>query len=134
VAEGSVSQPLRGQAARYVVNGLVATAIHYGMLRFQMEGLGAASAARANFIAALCGIASSFVGSRCYVFRTHDAPVWRQMRDFAILYGVIALLHAGFLGLWTDRLGLDYTVGFAIALVIQVVGSFFGNKYLVFRS
>jgi putative flippase GtrA len=124
----------RSQAARYALNGLVATAVHDGALRLQMEALGAGSAARANFVAALCGIATSFVGSRWYVFRKLDEPVLRQMRDFGLLYGAIAVLHAGFLGLWTDRLGLDYTAGFGIALVMQVVGSFFGNKYLVFRS
>lgn len=123
-----------GQVLRYVANGVVATAVHYGVLRLLLDVAGLSSAGLANLIAACCGIAVSFVGSRTFVFRRTDEPWLAQARRFLLLYGAIALVHGAFLYVWSDRLHLDANVGFAIALVLQVIGSYFGTKLLVFRS
>lgn len=122
------------QLVRYIVNGLVATAVHYGVLRAGLEVVHLPSAGLANFIAAVFGIAVSFAGSRYYVFRRADAPVLRQASRFVALYAAIACVHAVILFVWTDLWGFDYTQGFGIALVVQVVGSYFGNRYLVFDA
>ena len=53
----------REEVQRYIVNGVVATAVHYGVLTFNISVLGFASAGFANFVAALFGIATSFLGS-----------------------------------------------------------------------
>ena len=122
------------EVLRYIVNGVVATGVHYAMLRFGLEVVGIPSAGVANLLAACCGIVVSFVGSRYYVFRQHDEPWLHQAKRFGALYAAIALVHAGLLYVWSDRLHLDYTIGFCIALVIQVISSYFGNKFLVFKA
>ena len=64
--------------ARYIVNGLVATAVHFAILTFNLEVVHMASAGLANFVAALCAISVSFMGSRHFVFRAAHAPAMRQ--------------------------------------------------------
>ena len=120
--------------ARYLVNGVAATLVHFGVFTFNMEVLGMRSAGAANLVAAVAGITASFFGSRYYVFRRKDAPLLTQASRFVALYGAIALLHGLVLFLWTDVMGLDYRAGFVIAIGMQVVLSFLGNKYLVFGA
>lgn len=120
--------------ARYIVNGLVATAVHFAILAFNLEVLHMASAGLANFVAAICAISVSFMGSRHFVFRAAHAPVLRQAIFFIGLYMLIAVGHGLILYLWTDRAGLDYRIGFLVATAFQVACSFIGNKLLVFKT
>ncbi len=122
-----------GQVARYVVNGLAATAVHYGVLSLGLELLKLPSAGLANLIAAAFGITASFFGSRWFVFRRPDEPIGRQAARFGALYAAIACLHALVLALWTDYFGLDYRWGFLLATGAQVALSYWGNKRLVFN-
>ena len=122
-----------GQAARYILNGLVATAVHYGVLSFCLEVLKLPSAGLANLVAAAFGITVSFVGSRYFVFRRPDEPIGQQAARFGALYAAIACLHALVLALWTDYFGFDYRWGFLLATGLQVVLSYWGNKALVFN-
>jgi putative flippase GtrA len=119
---------------RYVINGIVATAIHYGVLTFNLEVLNFPSAGLANLAAAVFGIITSFLGSRYFVFRKTDETILLQAMKFSGLYGVIAVLHFLVLLIWTDWLGLDYRIGFLIATGLQVSLSYIGNKFLVFKT
>jgi len=120
--------------ARYIVNGLVATAVHFAILTFNLEVVHMASAGVANFVAAICAVCVSFLGSRHFVFRAAHAPVLRQAIYFVALYALIAVGHGLILYLWTDRAGRDYRTGFLLATCFQVACSFFGNKLLVFKT
>lgn len=120
--------------ARYIVNGLVATAVHFAILTFNLKVLEMPSAGVANFVAALCAICVSFLGSRHYVFRAAQGAVLRQAGYFVMLYILIAIGHGLILYLWTDRAGLDYRIGFLVATCFQVACSFLGNKLLVFKT
>ena len=122
------------QVARYVANGLVATAVHYGVLVFGLEVLRIPAAGLANLVAAVFGIATSFLGSRYFVFRRHDQPITGQAAKFVALYAAIAVLHGLVLGVWTDWWGLDYRWGFVLATGLQVACSYWGNKRLVFQG
>lgn len=125
----------RAELARFIVNGLVATAVHYGVLTLNLQVLGFGSAGLANLCAAVAGITASFLGNRFYVFAGSVRQPWLpQALKFSGLYGAIAVLHGAVLWLWTDRLGLDYRLGFLIATVLQVSLSYVGNKLLVFKS
>lgn len=119
---------------RYVINGVVATAVHYGVLTFNLEVLNFSSAGLANLAAAVVGIGTSFLGSRYFVFRKTDEPIVLQAMKFSGLYGVLAVLHFLVLLIWTDWLGLDYRLGFLIATGFQVSLSYIGNKSLVFKT
>ena len=67
---------------RYILNGLVATAAHYGAFLFNLSLLPAHSAGLANFLAAFVGISISFLGSRYFVFRNWQAPIVGQFLRF----------------------------------------------------
>jgi putative flippase GtrA len=122
------------QVVRYAVNGLGATAVHFGVLQINLKLLDIPSAGLANLIAAFFGIAVSFIGSRYYVFRGHQRPFLQQASKFGLLYAVISCLHGLVLYLWTDLQGWDYRMGFLLATVLQVFSSYWGNKNLVFKK
>lgn len=122
------SQPLR-----FIANGLLATAVHYAVLTLCIEVLGFRSAGLANLVAACCGISSSFLGNRVFVFAARTEPAWRQFSRFALLYALLALMQGALLALWTDVGGLDYRAGFVIGTALQVLGSWYGGKHWVFR-
>lgn len=124
----------KAELARYVINGLLATAVHYSVLTFNLQILGMASAGVANFIAAAFGITASFLGSRYFVFRKFEDSLGSQMLGFGALYTFIAVLHGFVLWFWSDMMGLDYRLGFLIATVLQVLLSYLGNKVLVFKT
>ena len=122
------------ELARFVINGLIATAVHYGVLSFNLNVLQIPSAGLANFLAAWFGISASFIGSRFFVFRHKSSPWLPQALRFLALYLSIACLHGLLLFLWTDTFHLDFRVGFAIATVVQTILSYAGNKLLVFSA
>lgn len=124
---------LRGQLFRYIINGLVATAVHYAVLRFNMEVLEIPLAGVANAIAAVFGILVSFIGSRYFVFRAADKGIVEQGALFLAVYACIAVLHGLILYAWTDRMGFDYSVGFILATGMQMACSFVANKFMVFK-
>ncbi len=126
--------PMRAQMLRYIINGVVATALHFAILTFNLEVLHVPSAGVANFIAACIAITFSFFSSRHFVFRAAHAPVLRQALAFGLLYALLAIAHGVILYLWTDRAGLDYRIGFLLATCVQVAGSYAGNKLVVFKT
>lgn len=124
----------QAEIVRYVINGVVATGVHYGVLTANLDLFGFKSAGLANLVAALFGITASFLGSRYYVFQRTTESIWRQAAKFSGLYGVIALLHGALLWMWTDWHGWDYRAGFVVATALQVSLSYMGNKLLVFKQ
>lgn len=125
---------LKHEVNRYIINGLFATAVHYGVLNFNILILEISSYGVANFIAAIFGISASFLGSRYFVYQGHTNSLASQVLRFGLLYVFIAVLHGFVLYLWTDVNGLNYHLGFLFATVLQVVLSYFGNKVLVFKN
>jgi putative flippase GtrA len=121
------------EVARYIVNGLFATAVHYGILTMNLTLLGFKSAGFANFIAAIFGITISFLGSRYFVFKNISESIFSQGLKFGGLYGLIALLHGLVLLVWTDIYAQNYQFGFVIATVMQISLSYVGNKLLIFK-
>ena len=122
------------EIARYVLNGLLATAVHYGVLTLNLQYVEMPSAGLANLFAAVFGISCSFLGNRYFVFRKHEGSLFGQARSFLLLYGLIACLHGLVLFSWTDVCGFDYRSGFVIATALQVLLSYMGNKQLVFKT
>jgi putative flippase GtrA len=121
------------EITRYAINGLIATFVHYSVLTANIAYLEFKSAGLANLIAAIFGIASSFLGSRYFVFKPTKEDICNQAFKFSSLYGVIAVLHGLFLWVWTDLQGLDYRIGFVIVTGMQVILTYLGNKFLVFK-
>ncbi|MBX2855056.1 MAG: GtrA family protein [Rhodobacteraceae bacterium] len=125
---------LRGEVGRYVVNGAAATLIDFTALQIASSLLGEGMTWLAGGVGAAVGITASFLGSRYYVF-PHRRGNWRtEVARFLPLYGVLALVRMALFYVWSDVYGLDQNIGFVIATGVQVVATFFGNKYLVFRN
>ncbi len=124
---------LNKQLIRYIINGLVATAIHFLVLIFNLKVLEWNSAGVANFIAAVFGISASFIGSRYYVFNGSLEPLVKQLYRFVLLYAAIAILHGLLMYIWVDLYLQDYIIGFLIATAMQIACSYIGNKVLVFK-
>jgi putative flippase GtrA len=120
------------EVARYVVNGLVATAVNWAVMRVCLDVLHLPWASLAYWIGALFGITTSFFGSRYFVFRKQDRPVMRQAVKFVVMYVIIAVLASGVIHIWSDWLHLDSNLGFILATGVQVGLSYLGNKKLVF--
>jgi len=118
---------------RYFLNGLVATALHYSVLVFNIHELKMESVGAANMLAAFFGIFISFMGNRYYVFHKHKQSILLQARKFLTLYASIALLHGLILYAWSDVYKFNYNLGFAIATALQVLLGYLGNKRLVFK-
>jgi len=124
---------LNKQPIRYIINGLVATAVHFLVLTFNLKVLEWNSAGVANLIAAVFGISVSFLGSRYYVFNGSLEPLVKQLYRFMLLYAAIAILHGLLMYVWVDLYLQNYMIGFVIATVMQVACSYIGNKVLVFK-
>jgi putative flippase GtrA len=122
------------EVLRYIVNGLVATAVSYGVFHTNLTLFHMQSAGIANFIATCFGIVVSFLGSRYFVFRGHSGSSGSQAAKFLAFYGMLAVMQGAVLAVWTDWLHLDPNVGFVLATILQVSCSYFGNKFLVFRT
>jgi putative flippase GtrA len=122
------------QIARYFVNGLTATAVHFAVLTLNLRALGFRSAGIANLLAAIVGISVSFLGNRYWVFRKQGESILDQAAKFGLLYGLIACLHGAVLCGWSDVMHFDYRSGFLIATCMQMVLSYLGNRALVFRA
>ena len=122
-----------GRVLRFVLNGLFATAVHYGVLAGLIEGAGMASAALANALAAVCGIAVSYVGNRGFVLRSR-APHRRAGARFLGCYAAVVSLHGGAMALWADIGGLDYRIGFLLFTAAAAVLTYLLNRFFVFRE
>lgn len=125
---------LSREPVRYLVNGVFATLVNYGMLNFNMLVLDMKSAGIANFIAAIFGITASFLGSRYFVYKKHINTASSQIVRFLLLYGFLAVLSGLVLYVWSDMYGFSYQTGFVIATLVQMLFSYFGNKILVFKN
>jgi putative flippase GtrA len=134
MAKADVGSGTWAEALRYFVNGVVATVVHFAALVTCIELVGVPSAGLASLVASMFGIAASFIGNRYFVFRSYTTGLRSQAARFVVLYTAIASLHAGLLFAWSDLWGLDYRIGFLLALAIQVVLGFWGNKSLVFAK
>lgn len=122
-----------GQVFRFVVNGVVATTLHYLVLNINLHFFHIPSAGVANFIAAIFGILISFLGSRYYVFQNFSQSIYSQALKFLWFYGFAGIIHFLVLFLWSDIYRQDYRIGFLIATALQVCISYLSNKYIVFK-
>ena len=118
----------------FLINGTFATIIHYAIFSIIFVVLQLASAGVASLIASAIASMVSFFGNKYFVFRVDCDSVSVQARKFALVYLMVSLFHGGFLLTWTDWLGLNYNLGFFLAVAFQVLASYYGNKNYVFKE
>ena len=122
------------QTARYLVNGIIASLIHYFFLLFCLEVLKINSAGLSNFFSSVFGITSSFLGNRYYVFDNYKTSVLSQLKKFLPLYYILSIVQGGILYFFFFLLNYNYNIGFAICILFQVIIGFLGGKYFVFNT
>jgi putative flippase GtrA len=123
----------RRTAPLFLLNGLFATGVQYATLVALVELAHLRSVGLANGLASLCGITASYLGNRLVVFRAPTATSSTLPR-FLLLYGVIAVINACALWLWSDLAGLPYTPGFVLVTGFATLVSYLGNRYFVFPA
>ena len=119
---------------RYVLNGVIATCVHYAVLSLLVGPMGIRPVGLVNLIAALTGAAASFLGNRRFVFNSVTGSMRQQALYFAVVYGVLALVHSAYMYIWSDQFGRDYQTGFVGATVLQFLLSYIANSQLVFKN
>ena len=123
----------RNRLFRYILNGIVATAVHFLLLIIGVEWVEVYPVGLANLIAYIGGVVVSFLGNRYFVFSAVYTSFVSQVIKFGLLYAVLAVFHGIVLFIWSDIYGLDYKVGFLIATFFQFLLSYIGNKVMVFK-
>lgn len=122
------------QKVRYLINGTLATIIHYSCLFFFVEILEIYSVGISNFFASIVGIIFSFLGNRYYVFNSINSSILIQLKSFLPLYYFLSVLQGIILYFWTDIYQYNYNFGFSFCILIQVSIGYFGGKYFVFKE
>jgi putative flippase GtrA len=125
---------MRAELIRYFLSGGLATVVHFAVLTLNVEVLAFESVGLANFVAAIFGSTTAFLGNRYFVFRNASESFTRQLGKFIGLYVSMACFHGAALFLWTDLMGWNYTYGFVIATAIQILLGYLGNKLWVFKA
>ena len=121
------------QPTKYLINGGLATVVHFLILTLIFKVLMWSSAGIANMVAAIFGISFSFFGNRYFVFKNSNESFLNQFYSFIFLYIAISLLHGALMYALVDLYSMNYVVGFGVATIMQVLLSYFGNKSLVFK-
>lgn len=119
--------------AKFIINGLVATGVHFSTLFVLVEVVGVPIVGLANALAAIVGITTSYLGNKFFVFGSRE-DVAKTLPRFLLLYATIAAMHGTFMLLWCDFARLDYRLGFLVATGLQFILSYAGNVRLVFRN
>jgi putative flippase GtrA len=120
-----------GTFLRFVLNGVIATVVHFLVLTFLVKIVQMGSAGIANGVASIFGITASYIGNRILVFRTHR-PHLRTFPKFLALYGAVAVLNVLVLAASTDYGNFPYEIGFLIATAASFLLSYFGSRHFVF--
>lgn len=122
------------QPARFLINGLLAAAVHFALLAFLVEVVLVANVGLANMLAAVAGSCASFIGNRYLVFCATAESALLQLGKFWMLYAATAVFHGVFLYVWTDLGGWDYRFGFIIGAGIQTLFTYAGGRWWVFKQ
>lgn len=118
---------------RFILNGLLATAVHFAVLWSLLHFQVLRAAGPASGVASMVGITVSYAGSRYFVFRS-EKRVIHTLPSFIAIYALVGGLHWATLSIWTDWLGLPYPIGFIGATGLATVCSYLANRYLVFAE
>ena len=118
---------------RFVVVGLLATAVHYALLFLLVDILALRPIGLANLPAALAGTTTSFIGNRRIVFRASVASR-EALPRFLLLYALLWLAHSVLMLLWADWMAWPYSLGFVLITGTIAIISYRFNARFVFRA
>jgi putative flippase GtrA len=111
---------------RYLLIGLLATAIHYSVLVALVEYAAAAAAPSAAFGAA-CGALAAYAGNRRFTFRRGVAH-GQALPRFLAVAALGAVANGAIVWAGTEVIGMHYLVAQAVATGIVVWSGFVLNR------
>jgi putative flippase GtrA len=115
---------------RYLLIGLLATAIHYALLMALVELAGAAAAPSAAFGAA-CGALAAYAGNHRYTF-VGGAAHRRALPRFLAVAALGAAANGAIVWAGTEFLGMHYLAAQVVATTIVVWSGYVLNRRLSF--
>jgi len=125
---------MKREAILFILNGGIATAVHFTVLILLIEKLDVQSLVHANIVAGVAGVSYSFLGNKYFVFNFPRGNIYYQASKFILIYICIIFFHTLILNISTNVYGLDYRASFVIASLIIIIISFLSNKFMVFRQ
>ncbi len=111
---------------RYLLVGLLATAVHYALLVVLVERVGLAPAPSAGFGAA-CGALAAYAGNRSFTFPGR-APHGQALPRFLAVAALAVAANSAIVWSATEILGMNYLAAQVVATATVVWGGFVLNR------
>jgi putative flippase GtrA len=128
---------MSGQAVRFVIVGLINTAVDLGTFALLglIPGMPHVAAKAASYVLGIC---NSFIWNKYWTFSAGKSE--RAKREFAIFFAVnlppllVNIIVFTLLGLWIDSGSFWVRIAKAFAAaVVSVTWNFLGSRYFAFR-
>jgi putative flippase GtrA len=116
---------------KFVVVGLIATAVHYLCLNAFVLIWSDTLVWKLNLFAAAFGIMASYLGNRHFVFLSGNPALPESVR-FLFSYILVGLVHTVLMYVMVDSLRFALSIGFIFATSVQVFLSYTANRMYVF--
>ena len=120
------------QLGLFVINGMVATVLHYAVFFLCLSLLAVQSPGLCFFVGSILGTVASFLGNRFVVFATNEGKVLPQFAKFVLTYMAISLCVSFIVDRCSTETDLSSPIIFLIGVAIQVSLSFLISKWLIF--
>jgi putative flippase GtrA len=128
---------MTGQAARFIVVGLLNTVVDLGAF-YLLTLIPGMPEIAAKTISYILGICNSFVWNKFWTFSARGSG--QGKREFAVFFAVnipplvVNIVVFSLLGLWTTSGSFAVREGKAFAAaIVAVIWNFLGSRYLAFR-
>lgn len=119
---------------RYIVSGIVAAAVDFGLLYILVDlcGLWYLVSATIAFIATVC---TSFVMQKFWTFENSDTSVIaRQMAGYVVLSIINIGVNTVLMYVFVDLLTIHYIIAQVYATIIIAAYGFFVYRHVIFRK
>jgi len=117
---------------RYVLAGLINTAVGYGVFLFLVYFI-SLSAYYANAIGYFFGLCTAFILNKYFVFNTTHTSI-EHLFKFVISFFIAYAINVLILFICLNILNLSPAVGQIFAMFFYTISFYILNKFLVFRK
>lgn len=124
---------MRRQVILFILNGGMATVVHFSVLFLLIELFHVPSLVWANLTAGAVAITCSFMGNKYIVFNSHNEVMLHQLLKFVLVYICALFFHTFAIYELSSVYGIDYRVAFVVASFLVIMFTFLSNKLMVFK-
>jgi putative flippase GtrA len=120
-----------GQFVRFVIIGLLSTALNYGIFFFLLQlNVNYMWASAVGYIS---GVLAGFVFNKNWTF-TKSSSNKSYLFKYLLLYAVSLGVSLLFLNLTVGKAGMDAKIANFFCIVLTTIINFAGTKYVVFKT